>query len=413
MDDTKPFQITNSALILEDLPDDTTMRKVVSTPILTGREFEEAVSGPTGQAVEESFVADFQQVYRRAGVQEKRWDVYKVAAYLEEPELADLDQETRAAMTRLLLKSHDTQWEDIVEDGALRCRVLDQQAQALQTKVEQIRMQLEEENERLQAEIEHFANPRLEKMEANQARVEEVQTRLNTWLSQKELEKARVENVVALMPSDPVHETQPMGTPSPAFALHTSEEAPYSAQAKEPAPAAAEEPRQADEAVQAKEQEKPSRRTERLPAEITADDMAAIKGSGPKVYLALWVILALILVPLAWICVALPMKNAGLLGASLFGFFPILIALSAGFFGRQYLLPAICGVCMAAVVLLHVTAPQRLADSLAERPVWLIESAGIGQSFDPYLERYGELLVHWGLATQPVVEPSASLEHRE
>lgn len=140
----------------------------------------------------------FDTIYKRAGLvtDSDAFTVYKLAQLYEDEEIASLDQQARAVAVRAILKSHNVDLERIFDDAVARRDALEGHDERLRQNIGRVEEQVKQENAALQAEIEEFANPRLQRMEANEQRVERLQRDYQRWEDRKAAEQERLSKIL-------------------------------------------------------------------------------------------------------------------------------------------------------------------------------------------------------------------------
>lgn len=145
----------------------------------------------------------FEHIYARAGVPDGKFTIFRLEELFEDEDLQELDPHARAAAVRAILKSHDVDLEEIVQDAVQRQTALHRHDERLRSNIERIDGEMEAENARLQTEIENYANPRIDKMEKNNARVERVHHDYGDWTQRMRDEQDRLAAILAPYGGDP------------------------------------------------------------------------------------------------------------------------------------------------------------------------------------------------------------------
>lgn len=140
--------------------------------------------------------ATFDHIYMRAGVQPQEFTVFRIEELFNDEDLADLDEKARLAAVRAVLKSHDIDFETIVDDAVARRAALDAHDQRLKSNIQRVEREMEKENAKLQAEIEEYANPRIDRMEKNNERVERLRGDYQDWFSRNQAEQNRIVTIL-------------------------------------------------------------------------------------------------------------------------------------------------------------------------------------------------------------------------
>ncbi len=140
--------------------------------------------------------SSFDHIYLRSGVEAGEFTVFRLEDLFNDEDLAALDEKSRVAAVRAILKSHDVDIEAIVEDAVARRAALDSHDNRLKSNIQRVEREMEKENSKLQAEIEEYATPRIERMEKNNERVERLRHDYSEWFERKEDEGARILSIL-------------------------------------------------------------------------------------------------------------------------------------------------------------------------------------------------------------------------
>jgi hypothetical protein len=159
--------------------------------------------GATGAAggVAALEIPDFEAIYKAAGISEPPhgYTAFKVLEILESDHFAGLDQKARAAALAGFLKMNPTgpvPIADVIQDAVRRDQALDKFEELLRGKLAARAQAVEQENARLQAEIDELVRRHQETMEANRKAVEAEQARLGQWQVRKRIEERRLYEAV-------------------------------------------------------------------------------------------------------------------------------------------------------------------------------------------------------------------------
>jgi hypothetical protein len=177
-------------------------------------------------------IPDFPAVFKAAGVVDPPhgYSVYKVLEIFNSPGFATLDTRAKAAALTGFLNmnpSGPVPVTDIVQDAVRRDQALDKFEEFLRNKLAAHTQKTDQDNARLQAEIDEVTHRNRETMEANRIALEAEQTRLTRWLTQKRAEERKLFDAV-----NPFVEKNPISTaesgPSAAAAPSAVPEKPAS-----------------------------------------------------------------------------------------------------------------------------------------------------------------------------------------
>lgn len=183
-------------------------RKNLKTPVLSGRKMASESSAALPLQDEETveMLADvdsaqrtqsgFGAVYSKAGLAGRDFDIFKLEELYEDDEIRELAPASRKAAVRAILKSHRVDLQTILDDAVERRDALETHDARMKRGVNSIVARVDEDNAAIQAEIEAFANPRLQKMEANEVHAEQTRRKYRDWVERKQRELSRIVSIV-------------------------------------------------------------------------------------------------------------------------------------------------------------------------------------------------------------------------
>jgi len=153
----------------------------------------------TAPAIALPGVLSVSEVYERAKIASdpSGFDVYKVESMLQDPEMADLSMDIRARMVKMTLKSMNRELHEVLLDAARRDQALEQYAQWLGGKVEEVSVQVEAQNGKLQREMEDFIAAHNAAIEQNKRALAQARAALRDFQERKHAEEERLFNTVA------------------------------------------------------------------------------------------------------------------------------------------------------------------------------------------------------------------------
>lgn len=227
MDDLNVEELIDSALGMGD-GDDTkkfeakklfqpTQRKGLKTPVLSGADMASASSGGVPMSEDETVEGldetarmnadhlrentggqmSFDLIYGRSGLPgADSFTVFRLEQLFDDEELAELDDRARVAAVRAILKSHDVELDQIVDDAVARRQALESHDTRLKSNISRVEEEIGKENTRLQSEIEEYASPRITKMEANNERLERLRRDYRDWFNRKQEEQSRIVTIL-------------------------------------------------------------------------------------------------------------------------------------------------------------------------------------------------------------------------
>ncbi len=183
------------------------------------------VPGAAGATAE---VPDFAGIYTASGVTDPPhgFSAYKVLEMLQSPDFAALEPRSKAAALAGFLKfnpSGPVPIADVIQDAVKRDQALDAFEEFLRKKLDTRRAALEQDSERLQAEIDELSRKNREAMEQNRQALEAEKERFATWQARKRIEERKLHDAVApFVEQNPVSlgathaaAPAPAGTPMP------------------------------------------------------------------------------------------------------------------------------------------------------------------------------------------------------
>ena len=374
-------------------------------------------------------------VYKNAGLgveKDKNFNVFRVESMLDDTSIIELDERAKEAAIVMALKTHGIDMASVVADGKDHLIALEVHDACLKLELDSMKARLEEENGRLHAEIERYANPRLERMEANQEKIDVLDSTYEKWLEEKEVEDHRLGKMVNRWTGKHVRVQAPPGIafktkratePLPLFGngqdnlgeQSQSEEAPF----LEPIvlePSDMESSLVHESEVIKVREDLPVLTTPEV--DLTSDMMIHSAGKkGGDVAYYFWMVASVMLWLFGGLNLAIiieTMKPVAALGLS-FGI-PLGIALFMGMIskghGRWLGYIAFLGYCGLAIIFIAHLDIDNLAKLLSQDPIWLTESSNldghafvlpevIGKGLTSILNGYGEFLYSSGLASKP------------
>ncbi len=140
----------------------------------------------------------FDSIYQRAGLttDADSFTVYRLRDLYDDEEIAALEQTARVVAVKAVLKSHNVEIERIFDDAVARRDALESHDGRLRQNIERVEQQVEQENSALQAEIEEFANPRLQRMEANEERLRRLRRDYERWYDRMAAEQTNLAGIL-------------------------------------------------------------------------------------------------------------------------------------------------------------------------------------------------------------------------
>ncbi|MCB1216469.1 hypothetical protein KDL44_03710 [bacterium] len=166
---------------------------------------EEAPAAPRGSAplaegsasINVPKLLSIPEVYIRAQISnEGPGHVDRISEMLDDPELEGLPMDIRARSVKMALKATGIGMESILEDAGRRDQALEDYNFYLEKKLEQIRGQVEADNQRLQQEIDEFVKQKQELMQRNRVSLEEAGRIREEFRKAKQAEEKRLYDIV-------------------------------------------------------------------------------------------------------------------------------------------------------------------------------------------------------------------------
>ena len=160
---------------------------------------EQALSSPS--ATSEAGIPSFQAIFKAAGVTDPGhgYTAYKVLEILAAEGFAHLDAKAKAAALTGFLKMNPSgavPIRDVVEDAVRRDQALDSYDAFMNKKLVERTQAIQQENDRLQAEIDDLTRRNQELMEANRRTLEREEQKLAQWRALKRVEEEKLFNAV-------------------------------------------------------------------------------------------------------------------------------------------------------------------------------------------------------------------------
>ncbi len=173
-------------------------------PSAGGKSDKTAISGlpdaPAGMAaIRLPIVLSIPQVYEKAELPAVPggFDLVKVAAMLEDPEITGLPLEVRARSVKMAVKAAGGEMKEVLADAARRDQALEVYLDYLQRKVAEVQGQVETQNSSLEQEIQDFITARRAIIESNKAKLEAARQALHSYSDSKQAEEERLYQLVA------------------------------------------------------------------------------------------------------------------------------------------------------------------------------------------------------------------------
>lgn len=180
-------------------------------------------AGPAGEGTTGGVeIPDFETIYRSAGITDPAhgYSASKVQEILSSPEFAPLENKAKAAALAGFLKmnpSGPVPLADVIQDAVRRDQALDKFEEILRANIDRRAGQIEQDNARLQAEIDELTRRNRELMEANRRTLEAEQEKLSVWKTRKKIEEHRLfEAIAPFVEENPITTDRGSSPASPA-----------------------------------------------------------------------------------------------------------------------------------------------------------------------------------------------------
>lgn len=160
-------------------------------------------------------IPDFDSIYQTAGVKPAAhgFTAFKVLEMLSSPDFAALDPRAKAAALSGFLKMNPSgpiPISDVLEDAVKRDQALDAFEEFLRARLDKKKEAVDQENKRLQKEIDDLTARNRAKMEENARATEGEQEKVAAWQARKRIEERRLFDAISpFVESNPVTLTPP------------------------------------------------------------------------------------------------------------------------------------------------------------------------------------------------------------
>jgi hypothetical protein len=139
------------------------------------------------------------EIYAQAGIRVPAHgcSILKVAEMLGSVHVRDLAPDAKRAAVLMALEATSVQLSDVIEDATRREHVLNDYEARQQQAFQNYKTAKQEQNQQIQAEIEHLTEQLRLSMQANEKEVASEKTRLDEWRTKKREEERRIRNAVS------------------------------------------------------------------------------------------------------------------------------------------------------------------------------------------------------------------------
>ena len=142
----------------------------------------------------EPAIESFDEVYAKAGIKAegKTYTILKVAEMVNSKHLAEMTTETKRSSLLMALEAGAAEIGDLLQDAVTRQRALDGYEEERQNQLKGFEAAKEEENNKLQAELERLTGQYMSRIQANADQVAQEQDAFRAWQKRKQQESLRI-----------------------------------------------------------------------------------------------------------------------------------------------------------------------------------------------------------------------------
>lgn len=183
----------------------------------------EAASDPYAGSIDEAALSDavdeldtddpsqvFDEIYESAGLpprDSEKFTIHKVEKLLESQHLQGMSDKVKQRSIMVTLESSDKNLDEVIQDAVARDKALDQYDGMLKKDVNDLQKQVEEENARIEQEIEEYLKRKKAQMQENKKKVEQARQMYEKWKGEKQSEEQRLlEAVSVFVDENPITE---------------------------------------------------------------------------------------------------------------------------------------------------------------------------------------------------------------
>jgi len=183
----------------------------------------EAAADPYAGAIDEAALSDavdeletenpeavFDKIYEAAGLSPRdseSFTIHKVEELLDSEHLSGLSDKVKQRSIMVTLESNDKTLDEVIQDAVARDKALDHYDGMLRKDVKDLERQVEQENARIEQEIEEYLKRKKAQMQKNKQKVEQARQMYEKWKGEKESEEQRLlEAVSVFVDENPITE---------------------------------------------------------------------------------------------------------------------------------------------------------------------------------------------------------------
>jgi hypothetical protein len=168
-------------------------------------------SAPAAFATPVENSSSFEELYNSAQIPAPPhgYTILKVAEMLQSEHIRSLPPDVKKKSILVALDAARVKVREIVEDAVARDRALDAYERVLQKNLDQVRAQKDQENSRLEQEIQQRVAELKARIDANSREIEKEQSGLVAWRTRKRQEEERIADAVGyFVTENPVTTTE-------------------------------------------------------------------------------------------------------------------------------------------------------------------------------------------------------------
>jgi hypothetical protein len=144
--------------------------------------------------------ADFEDIYRGATMKPPQlpYGILKVVAMMNSPHLSSLSPDARRSALMMALEAVGAEVEDLLQDAVVRQRALKEYDEKQQEKLRRFEVQKQDENRKLQAELDRLTGEYRSRMQRNLDEVAQRQDLFRAWQRKKNQQAQQITDAAAL-----------------------------------------------------------------------------------------------------------------------------------------------------------------------------------------------------------------------
>ncbi|MGO9230889.1 MAG: hypothetical protein ACLQKA_16995 [Bryobacteraceae bacterium] len=127
----------------------------------------------------------------------RAWGIAKTMEMLNSPHLAGMSSDAKRGALLMALEAAGTSVESLIQDAVYQQRLLDQQEEAREAKLQRLEAAKLEENRRVQADLDRLTAKHLHRLQANLDAIARHEDAFRAWQKEKEQEAQRMTDAAA------------------------------------------------------------------------------------------------------------------------------------------------------------------------------------------------------------------------